>query len=247
MEIKYDHCQNSHGTEGPSAAFRLILGGELPKNLLDVGCGTGTWLSIAIKSGINDIFGVDGVNIPSDRLLFPSRFFRSVDLTSPLDLGRRFEVALCLEVAEHLDLRFAGTLMDNLVRHSDKIIFSAACPGQSGQNHINCQWPSWWQSLFNDRGFRCEDTIRWSIWNESKIEPWYRQNLFLAIKDPKNAGNEPRIRSAVHPDLLNAISDKTHSRKIEERFEQGLCPISWYTHKPLLGIFRRLKRSLVRK
>jgi hypothetical protein len=244
MRIDYDHSQNSHGTEGPLTAFKLIIGNKSPSSLLDVGCGIGTWVSSAIRYGVTDVFGVDGVNIPSHNLLFPAENFRAVDLTSPLNLGRRFDMVLCLEVAEHIDSKFSGTLIDSLVQHSDTILFSAACPGQSGQHHINCRWPSWWQNHFNDRGFKCDDTIRWSIWNDSVIEPWYRQNIFLATKDPTTAGKEQRIRSAIHPDLLPSISENYHLSKIQEKFETGLLPKQWYTKKPILGILRKLKRKL---
>jgi hypothetical protein len=151
--------------------------------------------------GAREVFGIDGVPIAHERLLFDPQFFRVWDLTSPLDLGRKFDVTLCLEVAEHLDEQFAPTLIDNLTRHSDRVVFSAACPDQPGQHHVNCRWPSYWQTLFNQRGFACEDEVRWQLWEEAQIEPWYRQNMFIAKHMPHLAGLEPRIHPVIHPDM----------------------------------------------
>src|SRR5579863_8625346 len=124
MTVDYDHSKNVHTLSGPQAAMPLLFPEGKPRSLLDVGCGTGTWLQAAQEFGIKDIFGVDGVNIPAERLLFPNELFRKQDLTEPWNLGRKFEVVLCLEVAEHLPERSASTLIDSLTSHADTIIFS---------------------------------------------------------------------------------------------------------------------------
>ncbi len=141
MGVEYNHEQNLHTQEGPRAALPLILEGTKPKSLLDVGCGLGTWMKAALGLGIPEVLGVDGVSLGKDKLLVPAELFRLHDLTKSWSLGRRFEVALCLEVAEHLEAGSAATLIDSLVSHADVIYFSAACPGQPGQHHVNCQWP----------------------------------------------------------------------------------------------------------
>ena len=244
MKIDYNHAQNAHGTAGPLAAFRLIVKEPFPKSLLDVGCGVGTWLSCAAQNGIDDFWGIDGVDISPKQLLFPHKKFKLVDRQKPVDLGRRFDLVICLEVAEHLSEGSSDILIDTLVRHSDKIIFSAACPGQVGQNHINCQWPSWCQEKFNQRGFECNDAVRWAIWNENTIEPWYRQNIFIATNNPKNAGNEPRIRSAIHPEIALGISEQIHFNRIEKSFEDGFLSRSWYFRKPFVGLLKKMLRKL---
>src|SRR5690348_7395490 len=120
---------------------------------------------------------------------------RRADLNEPIELGRRFDLVLCLETAEHLKPESSETIVDTLVRHGDLILFSAAAPGQGGPGHINCRWPAFWQKLFNERGFTCSDAVRWTIWNDGRIEPWYRQNLMVVTRDEALAGNEARIGS----------------------------------------------------
>jgi SAM-dependent methyltransferase len=162
--VCFDHAISPASADSAYAALSKIFLDALPNSLLDVGCGTGTWLRAADRLGVPDLHGIDGVDCSGDR----SRVrFSKLDLTKPFSLGRRYDVVLCLEVAEHLDETHAKVLIRSLVAHAPKIIFSAACPGQPGQHHVNCRWPDYWQSLFNDEGFACDDAIRWSIWGIS--------------------------------------------------------------------------------
>lgn len=73
-----------------------------PHSIVDVGCGVGTWLSVAIRHGVTDVLGIDGPWVDGDQLLIPTERFTSRDVRQPLELDRTFDVAMCLEVAEHL-------------------------------------------------------------------------------------------------------------------------------------------------
>lgn len=237
MKIEYDHSLNRHTLSGPRAAIPLIFPDVKPKSLLDVGCGTGTWLKAALESGVSDVFGVDGIAIPPDQLLFPRSNFCQQDLTRPWNLGRKFEAVLCLEVAEHLDEQHAPTLINSLAGHADTIIFSAACPGQEGQHHVNCQWPAYWQGKFNECGYACTDEARWRIWADERVEPWYRQNMFTARRQPDRAGHEPRIAPVIHPANLQMMVDGPFPDYVR-KLEAGRQPVTWYLKcliKALLG------------
>lgn len=232
--IEYDHGKNIHGREGPGIVLHYLFEQFRPDSILDIGCGEGTWLAAAQKLGIQEVFGIDGVEIASERLLFPHHSFKAYDLTQPLQLGRRFGLAICLEVAEHLPVEASKTLVDALTTHADAVLFSAACPGQNGQNHVNCQWPGWWQSHFNANGFTCDDSIRWSLWEESVIEPWYRQNMFFASRDEANAGREPRIAPVIHPDVQSGFmipaARMEGASGEQERIRRGEMCLRWYLH-----------------
>jgi SAM-dependent methyltransferase len=206
MTIEYDHSRSPHSVAGAAPALQALLGADYPHSILDVGCGIGTWLRAALDLGIEDLRGIDGIELGPDKLLIPSRMFSVMDLTKNVSLQRRFDLVICVEVAEHFDETFAENLISTLVNHGDRIFFSAACPGQPGQNHMNCQWPNYWQGLFNRQKFRCDDSLRWKIWNDVRVDPWYRQNIFLAVRDPNDAGNEPRIPPVIHPDMLRVMN-----------------------------------------
>ena len=137
--------------------------------------------------------------------------------------------------------------MENLVAHSDRVVFSGACPGQSGQHHVNCQWPEYWQSLFNAVGYTCDDSIRWKIWNIDEIEPWYRQNMFVATRTPDRAGEEPRIKAVIHPQMLAIqaldIFENEYKRRIE-LIEMGDKPAEWYLVTAFKACAAKLKRKV---
>jgi SAM-dependent methyltransferase len=218
LTIRYDHADSPPAGDGPYAALSKIFVDNRPDSLLDVGCGTGTWLKAADQLGVLDVHGIDGIDAcPSE---YSRTRFSKRDLTRPFRLGRRYDVVLCLEVAEHLEEAYANVLIQSLVAHAPKVIFSAACPGQSGQHHVNCQWPDYWQSLFNKEGFACDDAIRWSIWGDPRIRPWYRQNMFAAMHAPALAGREPRIVPVVHPDMLRAMTES--SSRVPQRLLRGI-------------------------
>jgi len=226
--VDYNYDLNQHTPDGARAALAALFPDAKPSSLLDVGCGRGTWIKAALDAGVADVFGVDGSDIPPGQLRFPTDRFRRQNLAEEWSLGRKFEVVLCLEVAEHIDAARAGLFVRNLAAHGDTIFFSAACPGQGGQHHVNCQWPVYWQQLFNATGFVCDDAARWRIWEMAGIESWYRQNLFVARRDPSHAGSEPRIRAVVHPEMLRYISTDEQDAEWRKLAEAGRMPGAWY-------------------
>jgi len=236
MKIKFKHSENKHTVEGAKAALTKIFGNKVPKTVLDVGCGVGTWLKACQELGAKEVQGIDGVKIPKNQLLIDNCKFTAKDLTKPIDLKKKYALVLCLEVGEHLQENDSNTLIEGLTRHSNTILFSAACPGQKGQNHINCQWPSFWQKKFNNYGFACFDTIRKKIWDNQIIEPWYRQNIFLAKKS-KKAGKEKRISPLKHPEIFpNANADNDEKIK---RLKRKLKEIAYHLKHIIYAILRK--------
>jgi Methyltransferase domain len=122
---------------------------QSPKSVVDFGSGSCDWLAALrdLSPGI-DCLGVDHPDVPTDAIHIPVENFIHADLSQPVNLGRRFDLAICLEVAEHLPSSAAQTLVDTLMRHSDLVLFSAAIPGQRGKGHINLQWPLYWIERF---------------------------------------------------------------------------------------------------
>ena len=150
-----------------------------PSSVVDVGCGAGSWLSVFRDHGIIDVLGIDGEDMSLDLLQIPREQFLSHDLTEPLVLGRRFDLALSLEVAEHLSPESASLFTASLVRLAPVILFSAAVPYQGGQNHVNEQWPEYWITLFERHGYLVLDCLRDRVWQNERVDWWYAQNMLL--------------------------------------------------------------------
>jgi len=224
-----------------------MFDGSVPQSLLDVGCGLGVWSKAALNLGVKDVTALDAGDVDVNQLVAPANSFRRQLLNQRFSLGRKFDVAICLEVGEHLAADDPPVLIANLIDHADLIYFSAACPGQPGQGHINCQWPEYWQKLFNAAGYVCDDAIRWKLWNVSEIGFVYRQNLFLARRDPLHAGREARIQPVVHPELVEVWEDDAaidRRTKWLRQIEQGSQTMGWYCRLGPKALTRKLRRKL---
>jgi SAM-dependent methyltransferase len=116
---------------------RLVLNLCPAKNVIDLGCGVATWLSVFREFGVDDVIGVDAAKFDRALLQIPIERFIENDLTKPINLKRRFDLAMSLEVAEHLPPEFAPKFVASLVRLSDVVLFSAAIPGQGGYKSVS--------------------------------------------------------------------------------------------------------------
>lgn len=159
----------------------LIIDLLHPASVLDVGCGVGNWLHEFMVRGVEDVIGVD-FYVDSRRLVFPVSKYRTIDLRKRFTLGRKFDVTICLEVAEHIPEESSIALVDSITETSDIIIFSAAIPSQGGIHHINEQWAEYWSNLFNSKGFLPLDGLRGIIWADKRLSFWYRQNILIYIR-----------------------------------------------------------------
>jgi SAM-dependent methyltransferase len=187
MSYRYDSefFDFVNASSGKSASLFLaelilnVLGGRNPASVLDVGCGRGAWLAAWMQLGLERVQGLDGAYVDTQSLLIPASGFRALDISKPFDLHEKFALVECLEVAEHIPQSNADTLIDNLVRHGDLILFSAAIPGQGGEFHVNEQPYSYWRAKFAARGFEAYDAVRPHVAHYKEIEPWYRYNALL--------------------------------------------------------------------
>lgn len=233
--------------ESQMAASSLSAGAVVPvlldlirlQSVVDVGCGVGTWLQVFRDQGVARILGVDGSYVDRKRLLIPECCFAGMDLCYPGAVpGRTYDLAICLEVAEHLPAESAGRLVDFITAMSSVVYFSAAVPGQGGAGHLNEQWPDYWGRLFGDRGYRMLDVVRPRIWNDERVAPWYRQNSFLYVREDRIAlfpCLAPRADAApawpqrvIHPELfrrfvtLEYVSTGALARELYRRIRRRL-------------------------
>ncbi len=198
----YDESFYDENVKVGLAAAQIILPWVLnrteAKSVIDVGCGSAAWLSIAKRHGCG-VYGVDG-NAPDTHVLIDAAEFERADISGGIDCSG-YDLALCLEVGEHIPAESARPLVAGLCR-AKYVLWSAAVPGQNGVNHINERWPSWWNEFFKLSNYVGSCDIRDTFWDESDIAPFYRQNIMVYAKrtDLLHAGMLPSIRDEVHPD-----------------------------------------------
>lgn len=232
MESKpiYDSAFYNEQSQGSQCSARQVLplvqDWIHPRSVIDVGCGVGAWLSVWQELGIHNFLGVDGDYVDRDQLLIPQQTFLARNLVEPLDLDQRFDLAMSLEVAEHLPLEAADAFVETLVQLSDVVLFSAAIPFQGGTGHLNEQWTKEWIKRFEQQGYRLLDLLRHRLWENPNVEPWYIQNLLLFIRSEQvqTYPNLPKTEqesgllalNVVHPRILqNSLGYYTNPLKTE--------------------------------
>lgn len=211
----YVHEEEVHNFVAPREVVPLVISLTKPNSVVDIGCGIGTWLKIFEENGISDYMGVDGNYVDRNLLKIPISKFIPQDLRKGWSLGRKFDLVVSLEVAEHLPKENAEEFVSKLTTHGDTILFSAAIPEQGGQNHVNEQWPEYWQALFHQHGYYFHDVIRPLIWTNNKVEWWYKQNIFL-VKKNEIPLLPFKSLSIVHPELFS------RHKQNETQFYQSL-------------------------
>ena len=158
----HPHYHDEKATPSRRAAERIlpiVFDVVDVQSIVDVGCGPGSWLSVARKLGVRTLTGVEGEWATEwfggDRRAAADDFdLVFTNLEDELRLPQTFDLAICIEVIEHLSPARGKSLVIDLCRCAPCVLFGAAIPGQRGPNHLNTQWLSHWASCFAACGYR---------------------------------------------------------------------------------------------
>lgn len=215
----------------PSAQGVLPLLFDLfaPDAVVDVGCGAGSWLAIAESLGATVLRGYDGPWANPAEYTSANIDFVPVDLeTSDVELVRRYDLAICLELAESLPAARGDAIVRTLCDASDVVLFSAATPGQGGPNHIHEMPVSYWAGKFRERGYDAFDVIRPAVWDNDDVGWWYRQNTLLYLRARSTVLDPTRLQTmarplldVVHPTMYRARTDDLRKRANRLRDERN--------------------------
>ncbi|HZU73372.1 MAG TPA: methyltransferase domain-containing protein [Acidimicrobiales bacterium] len=217
-------------------------------SVVDLGCGTGTWLAAFVEAGVDDVTGVDGDWVPRQMLNFPVERFVAHDLGQPVRLGRGFDLAVSLETAEHLPAGAADSFVASLVGLAPVVLFSAAVPGQGGTGHVNEQWPEYWARRFGAHGYRVIDCLRPRFWHADDLASCIRQNVLLFASDLALRSN-PLLadKAGRSPDYPLAV---IHPEEFIKATDPGLMSLRWTAARlPRVALHaarRRLRRAVQR-
>jgi SAM-dependent methyltransferase len=128
-------------------------------SVADVGCGSGVYSAELQSRGLKVVGCEYGAR--------PLRWAKLLGVNAvPFDLsksgsslpGRPYDLAISLEVAEHVPPVFADRFVDFMCETSDRIILTAAVPGQGGYGHVNEQPKEYWIEKFEKRGLSLNAT-----------------------------------------------------------------------------------------
>ncbi|MFH1993178.1 MAG: methyltransferase domain-containing protein [Pseudomonadota bacterium] len=233
--------QSETSSRSACAVVPILLDLIGPHSVVDVGCGLGTWLAPFCEYGLVDILGIDGDYIDRKRLQIPEDCFLSMDLSNPISLNnRKFDLVLCLEVAEHIPEINASKLIDFITTLAPVVFFSAAIPGQGGACHVNEQWPDYWSELFGKQGYQIIDVVRLKIWEMAQVEPWYCQNSFIFVRESQLDR---------FPDLVASASrSQLPLRLVHPELFRRFASLEYIQSRPMaFTLLARLRRKVFRK
>ena len=134
--------------------FAQVLMEEFkPSTLVDCGCGHGDISKEFLSHGCKEAFLFDGS--PDAVEIARSAGMKNVeqlDFANAETIPAKGDLAICLEVAEHIPTAYAGNLCRLLSNVAPTLAFTAAPPGQGGHLHVNNQPQSYWINLFLKNG-----------------------------------------------------------------------------------------------
>jgi len=177
----YDYQEES-SLKSAKAVVPIVMHLLNPKSVIDAGCGRGIWLNIFQNNGAKEVCGLDGWWVDTNCLRIKKEEFKVVNLAKSFKSDKKYDLAISLEVAEHLPERSSGSFVKSLSKLSDYVLFSAAIPYQGGTDHINEQWQDYWAKLFKKEGFVSVDFLRRKVWNNPLVEYHYAQNTILYVR-----------------------------------------------------------------
>ena len=215
-----------------------------PASVVDVGCGVGAWLRVFQEHGVGTIAGVDGDWVDETMLQIPRTAFHRADLSRPFHVPGRFDVAMSLEVAEHLPPESAAGFVASLTALAPIVVFSAAIPFQGGVEHKNEQWPEYWAALFADHRYLTVDCLRNRVWKNDNAQFWYAQNMMMFMREDQL---RPVQDSAAHhhqPDgaMLSIVHPKKYLQ-LAELYQEALQRAD---QLPVSQLLRALPRAILR-
>lgn len=206
-KIIYKHTEDAHHNDNsPSEIIPILIKNFNPKSVIDIGCGVGNFLREFKKNGINDILGIDGDWTDLDEIEknIGKENFLNYNLNHIYFPTKKFDLAISLEVAEHIDGKYSDNFIETLSNCSDNIVFSAAIPLQGGQNHINEQWNEYWIEKFNKKEYVMVDFLKSYLWENSNVFWWYKQNILFFTKTPELYINKNinQLKNLIHKELF---------------------------------------------
>jgi SAM-dependent methyltransferase len=182
----YDADYYARDVEGPAThaapyVAQAIISRFSPRSLVDVGCGTGAMMAALKERGVS-VEGFEysdaGIKLCRQRGLDVTKF----DIENDPHPAKKFDVAISLEVAEHILEKKASKYVSLLTSLAPIVLCTAAQPGQGGVDHVNCKPKQYWIDLFAGANARFDETSTVDLcrtWASNGVAGFYHDNLMV--------------------------------------------------------------------
>lgn len=194
----FEHIQQEEGLQ----AFRLeriLYDLYKPRTVIDWGCANGLYLEPFMTEDGCEVLGIDNSGIAIEMRNPDIRIIRSdmtqaihltpmtmkpvgIDVSAPIT---KFDMALCIEVLEHLEEKDAKVAIENICRSSDRLVVSIAREWQTGPGHINLKPIEYWIQKFGWQGFRVDNKATLDVrerMGDGYHLGWITNNLLILEK-----------------------------------------------------------------
>lgn len=126
-----------------------------PKTAVDIGCAFGLLTEALVDRGVDAVgFDISEFAISQAREDMRDRL-KVHPITEPIPLRdeKRYDLAICIEVLEHLPPEQTEIAIKNLCACADRIIFSSTPDDFDEPTHFNVRATEEWLGLFAQQGF----------------------------------------------------------------------------------------------
>jgi hypothetical protein len=216
-----------------------------PKKIIEFGCGPG-FLTRELSQLNISVDAFDGFSSP-DFKNFTNISFNKIDLNNEAEVmqflkDKTYDVAICSEVAEHLDPESSAHLIKQLTSCAPVVIFSAAVPNQGGHGHINCQARGFWHDLFIANNFQVADTMRKELRDTDDLAIWYKLNLVDYVTN--------NLAININDTIKNLVESESYSSSLFYKMSNENSKNIAYLNYPLVKqyfMFRNAAKRLFKK
>ena len=119
-----------------------------PESVIDFGCANGLHLAEFTKMGVNT-FGIEGAAAFANEIQKNNWYGQYLiqDMREPFNLGKKYDLAICIEVLEHLEEKYADIAIRNICKHATSFLITAS-DIEKGDVHCNAQSKKYWVQKF---------------------------------------------------------------------------------------------------
>ena len=194
----FEKIQQEEGLQ----AFRLeriLYDLYKPRSVIDWGCANGLYLEPFMTENGCEVLGIENASVAiemrhPDIRIIKADMTQSISLT-PVNMqpvgvdlsapANKFDMALCIEVLEHIEEKYAKVAIENICRSSDRLVVSIAREWQTGLGHVNLKPIEYWIQKFGWHGFRVDNTTTLDVrerMGDGYHLGWLTNNLLILEK-----------------------------------------------------------------